>query len=305
MDKFRHKLPKEDLKKFAKEIAKKLVASDYKHNRVEDPTKITPNQEKKVKKHVKEFFDKAVAKKAEHDRKKAEKQRKAETGIYSTKDAIVNGAPDSGVGSETPVKVEESDDMDMSDEEENEQVIPSGPATPILNTPSDEGLKRKREDLAESFNSTPSETPSKRFKDEDAEVAPSPPPPPPPPPAEDLQMQIDEEAELAAQEEALMRENEEALMLENEEAMKDAELRKGDANVLLGGIDDVDAKVNGLKKDKDGEDIAMKEVNGNMIMKMEAGALDSEHGAKDVSETNGVDEKRDTIQHERKQVLSH
>ena len=61
MDKFRNKLPKEDLKKFAKEIGKKLVASDFKHNRVEDPTKITDKQEKKVKKYVKEFFDKAVA----------------------------------------------------------------------------------------------------------------------------------------------------------------------------------------------------------------------------------------------------
>jgi [histone H3]-lysine36 N-trimethyltransferase len=302
MDKFRHKLPKDDLKKFAKEIAKKLVASDYKHNRVEDPTRITPNQEKKVKKHVKEFFDKAVAKKAEHDRKKAEKQKKAEAGIYSTKDIVVNGAPDTGLDSETQVKVEESDDMDMSDEE-NEQVIPSGPVTPILDTPSDEGLKRKREDLAESFDSTPSETPSKRFKDEDVEAVPSPPPPPPPPPAEDLQMQIDEEAELAAQEEALMRENEEALMLENEKAMKDAELHTEDMKVpFAGNIDEVDARVNCLKRE---DSKAVKEANGNMVLKMEAGALDSEHGAKDVPETNGVDEKRDIIQHERKQVLSH
>jgi [histone H3]-lysine36 N-trimethyltransferase len=298
MDKFRHKLPKDDLKKFAKEIAKKLVASDFKHNRVEDPTKITPNQEKKVKKHVKEFFDKAVAKKAEHDRRKAEKQQKADAGTHNAKCVMVNDGPDTGLDSETPVKADESDDMDMSDEEENEQAVPSGPTTPVLDTPSDEGLKRKREDLAESFDSTPSETPSKRFKDEDVEAAPSPPPPPPPPPAEDLQMQIDEEAELAAQEEALIRENEEALMLENEAAIKIAALRKEmtiSSVPLPDSKGDVDVVVNGLQK----------EVNGNVIMKLEAGALDSEHVVKDVPGTNGVDEKRDIIQHERKQVLSH
>src|ERR1700722_9704832 len=87
MDKFRNKLPKEDLKKFAKEIGKKLVASDFKNNRVEDPTKISSKQEKKVKKYVKDFFDKAVAKKAAHDKMKAHKKSNFGTTGNPTEDA--------------------------------------------------------------------------------------------------------------------------------------------------------------------------------------------------------------------------
>ena len=36
VDKFHGKLPKEELKKFAREVNKKLVSSDYKNNRVEE-----------------------------------------------------------------------------------------------------------------------------------------------------------------------------------------------------------------------------------------------------------------------------
>src|SRR5271154_5142266 len=92
MDKFRNKLPKDDLKKFAKEIGKKLVASDFKNNRVEDPTKISTKQEKKVKKYVKDFFDKAVAKKAAHDKMKAAKKPHSGTNGTDVEDAP-NGQP--------------------------------------------------------------------------------------------------------------------------------------------------------------------------------------------------------------------
>ncbi len=61
------------------QVAKKLVASDFKHNRVEDPTKITAKQEKLVKKYVSDFLDKAVAKKRVHDVKKAERRQAADT----------------------------------------------------------------------------------------------------------------------------------------------------------------------------------------------------------------------------------
>jgi hypothetical protein len=310
MDKFRNKLPKEDLKKFAKEIGKKLVASDFKHNRVEDPTKITDKQEKKVKKYVKEFFDKAVAKKAAHDKMKVDKRHDSITDGNSTKGAS-NGTSSTKVkgDAENAIKFEEPDDMDLSDDgEEIGHAVPSVPATPSLDTPSDEGLKRKRDDFGESFDSTPSETPVKRIKEDDMEGLPSPPPPPPPPPAEDMIMQIDEDAELAAQEEALMRENEEALIRENEEAMQDAELHKEDAKVPLpGSIDDVDAKINGIKKDehdKMDQDFTMKEVNGNAIVKMESGVNDCKDGVRDLSD---VEENRDKkiTQHERKEVLSH
>jgi [histone H3]-lysine36 N-trimethyltransferase len=309
MDKFRNKLPKEDLKKFAKEIGKKLVASDFKHNRVEDPTKITEKQEKKVKKYVKEFFDKAVAKKAAHDKLKVDKKHGSAADGNNTKETS-NGTSSTTVEADAKnaIKVEELDDMDLSDDgEEIGHAVPSVPATPSLDTPSEEGLKRKRDDLGESFDSTPSETPVKRIKEEDMEGMPSPPPPPPPPPAEDMIMQIDEDAELAAQEEALMRENEEALMRENEEAMQEAELHKEHAKALIpGNIDDVDTKVNGIKTEeynKMDHDFTMKEVNGNAVVKIESSANDSKDGVRDLSD---VEENRDNInQHERKEVLSH
>jgi [histone H3]-lysine36 N-trimethyltransferase len=309
MDKFRNKLPKEDLKKFAKEIGKKLVASDFKHNRVEDPTKITDKQEKKVRKYVKEFFDKAVAKKAAHDKLKGNKNQDSATNgndketPNGTSSTIVEADADSSL------KIEEPDDVDLSDdEEETGQAVASVPVTPSLDTPSDEGLKRKREDLGDSFDSTPSETPIKRIKEEDMEGLPSPPPPPPPPPTEDMVMQIDEDAELAAQEEALMRENEEALMRENEEALHDAELHKGDIRApLAGSIDNVDTKASAVKTDEDDnmdQDFTMKEVNGNAIVKMESTANDSEESVGDLSD---VEENRNNriTQHERKEVLSH
>ncbi len=78
MDKFHHKLPRDDLKKLAKDISKKLVASDYKHSRVEDPTSITSKQEKKVKKYVKDFFDRALEKYKVHELEKSGSSGEAE-----------------------------------------------------------------------------------------------------------------------------------------------------------------------------------------------------------------------------------
>lgn len=307
MDKFRHKLPKEDLKKFAKEIGKKLVASDFKNNRVEDPTKITPKQEKKVKKYVKDFFDKAVAKKAAHDKAKAEKKAKSTEASQSKDDDGVTTTP---TGS--PMKIEPDDEIEVSgDEEESELVEASLPATPALATPNEENLKRKREDLGELYDSMPDDTPFKRVKDEE-DMEPSPPPPPPPPPAEEMQiaMEMDEDADLAAQEEALMRENEEALIRENEEALKDAEAHKANVKAPLpGSIDEVDVAQNGIVKGDAGiEDVKMEEPNGNGTPLTLLGLKDlAQQSSNDVAESNGVsvDEKIEAMQHERKQVLSH
>jgi hypothetical protein len=332
MDKFRNKLPKDDLKKFAKEIGKKLVASDFKHNRVEDPTKIDAKIEKKVKKYVKDFFDRAVAKKAAHDKLKASKKSLSTSSTNGTKEAS-NGTPSAVMEPDldSTVKVRPSEDIEMSDGgEDDELMAPSVPGTPV-ETPSDEGLKRKRDDLGQSYNSTPSETPMKRIKEDELDTQPSPPPPPPPPPAEDLVMQMDEEADLRAQEEALMRENEEALIRENEEAMRDAERLKEDAEAPLpGSIDDVDAKVNGIKPETEEQngvkvkaedhdkmslvleqDCTMKElngnsVNGNSVLKLESGVGANASGS-DLENANGLelDEKRDGMGRERKEVLSH
>jgi histone-lysine N-methyltransferase SETD2 len=75
MQKFTKQLPKDDLKKFAKEVGKKLVASDFKNGRIDDPTKISEKQEKKVKAYVRQFFEKAVEKKKELDKRKKEKEK--------------------------------------------------------------------------------------------------------------------------------------------------------------------------------------------------------------------------------------
>lgn len=152
------------------------MSSDFKNHRVEDPTKISSRQEKHVKRYVKEYFDKAVAKKREHEKKKAERRSKEGESAVSPTPAIV---------AEVKKEEEESDgdqDMAMSDDEDEKPKLKS--ATPV--TPSDhllqaEGLKRKRvnDEDPDSIKLEDNEaTPSKRLKSE------SPPPPPPPPPAD-------------------------------------------------------------------------------------------------------------------------
>ncbi|KAL2809450.1 hypothetical protein BJX63DRAFT_423779 [Aspergillus granulosus] len=140
VDKFKHKLPKDDLKRYAKDVAKKLVNSDFKNNRVTDPTKIDEKQQKKVKKFCKEFFDKAVAKHQAHEQRKAEKLAK-------------------GGGDDTP-------DVKMSDDEGSTEKGGAG------------GLKRKRDELSVGDGNTPDDsTPASSTKRQRSF---SPPPPPPP-----------------------------------------------------------------------------------------------------------------------------
>lgn len=222
LDKFRHRLPKEQLKKFAKEVNKKLVASDYKNNRVEDPTAISSKQEKKVKKYVKDFLDRAVEKYKEHERRKAE--RAARHAANGTKPSTAAG--EDLASSETPVghdEVEAIDDLIMSDVDD------------VQSPGSSPERKRKRED-ENSPSLTPSETPSvKRLKEEDVEPSPPPPPPPPPEAAMDVAMAEEEEAFVRENEEAQRladeaeqdrARQEEALQRENEEAMREFEMEQ-------------------------------------------------------------------------------
>ncbi len=200
VDKFHHKLPKDELKKFAREVNKKLVASDYKNRRVEDPTSISSKQAKKVRKYAQDFFERAVVKYTDHEKKKAH-----------------GGAGKPGVDAGTPSQPGEA---------------PSAATTPIEGdiSPSSSpgGRKRKRDaadaddDRADSPEAPPSETPSvKRIKEDDDAVEGeedhhlSPPTPPPPPPPVDTPP-TEEERSMREQEEALMRENEEAQRLEDE-----------------------------------------------------------------------------------------
>lgn len=224
MDKFRHKLPKDALKRHAKDVSKALVSSDYKHNRVDDPTAISDKQEKKVRKYVKDFFDKAVIKHRDHEKRKTARE-------------VHNGASRAGESStagpvasvETPEGTAADDDVTMSDVE---GIAADSPAH-----------KRKRDDDADLLDAslTPEEPPSvKRLKEEEMTEEPSPPPPPPPPldvaMVEDLNMTPSQEEAFSREQEEATRladederdrvRQEEALQRENEEAMREFELEQ-------------------------------------------------------------------------------
>jgi [histone H3]-lysine36 N-trimethyltransferase len=213
VDKFYRKLPKEQLKKFGKEINKKLVESDYKHHRVDDPTSISPKVEKKVKKYAHDFLNRALQKHQEQERRKA---TKSAGDVAETPQTMVDAPPD---------------DVDMSDDE-------GAPDTP--STGSDRKRKRSEAEGDSPIVLTPSETPSvKRLREEEATPGSPPPPPPPPPPAEgeieETQTMTEEERSMREQEEALMRENEEAeRMAEQEDAIRQerqAKARRQTANI--------------------------------------------------------------------------
>ncbi|KAK3990199.1 putative histone-lysine N-methyltransferase, H3 lysine-36 specific SET2 [Cladorrhinum sp. PSN332] len=223
VDKFYGKLPKEDLKKFAREVNKKLVASDYKNNRVEDPTSISPKQEKKVKKYVRDYFERAVVKFKEQQ----EQQKKKDGGDGSNGVASSAGGPSSSQLVDAAATPADHDDATMSD---------------VDDTPSTESgrNKRKREDGGlDEVNRSPTDenlsetTPSvKRLKEHDegqlSERIPSPPPPPPPP------------TDGANSEE--LREQEEELMRENEEAQRLADEVNATAAAMNGNGMDIDSK---------------------------------------------------------------
>ncbi|KAJ0423418.1 hypothetical protein BJY00DRAFT_299641 [Aspergillus carlsbadensis] len=140
VDKFKHKLPKDDLKRYAKDVAKKLVNSDFKNNRVADPTKIDEKQQKKVKSFCKEFFDKAVAKHQAHEQRKVEKLAK-------------------GGGDETP-------GVKISDDEGSTEKGGTG------------GLKRKRDELSVGDGNTPDDSTPNSLTKRQRSFSPLPPPPP-------------------------------------------------------------------------------------------------------------------------------
>lgn len=154
------------------QISKKLVNSDYKNNRVEDPTRITSRKEKQVKLHVKEYFDKAAAKRRDHERRKTEQREK--------------GGDVSKLSQEGDHDMKKEDDSDgeagidiTDDEIEKDRQRSDTPGTPKHQLVNGELLKRKRDGSSGSKDEDPDATPNKRFKSE----TPPPPPPPPPPPS--------------------------------------------------------------------------------------------------------------------------
>ncbi|KAK0919789.1 histone methyltransferase set2 [Friedmanniomyces endolithicus] len=177
--KYKHKLAKDDLKRWAKEFAKKMVDADFKKGRVEDPSKISDKQAKSVKKHAQEFFDKAVKKKVESEKRKAEKKAsKQENGSHTPV-----GTPPATAGS--PMDKDE-EDITLSDDEADEPL-----AAPVDANGSPSMLKRRAESIVDDNDED--DTFTKRQRTESEPAQPPPPPPPPPPPAEGS-MQIDDAA---------------------------------------------------------------------------------------------------------------
>ncbi len=195
MNKYKSKLPRDDLKRFAKEvisilsfhqktlaklfgqIADKLANSDFKSGRVEDPTKIDEKHEKKVKRYCKEFFDKAA-----HKHRKLEKEktaRKPRPEVFKPNGGTVaemTNSPVLNLDASPDIKREGNSDDDDVKMSEDEDEIPTSP-TPSAGL-NDIGLKRKREGGDEEEIKADidlSKSPMKRMKSE----SPCPPTPPP------------------------------------------------------------------------------------------------------------------------------
>lgn len=162
VDRFKHKLPKEDLKRHAKDVAKKLVNSDFKNNRVEDPTTVSEKQQKKVKQFCKEYFEKAVARHREREKNSAGREKGPTTKMEEASNGRADGSDDEGI------------DVKMSDDEADK---PDTKIAPPDVEDRSRSLKRKREEdhSNEGNNSAGENSPIKQQR-------PSTPPPPPPPP---------------------------------------------------------------------------------------------------------------------------
>ncbi|SMR48068.1 unnamed protein product [Zymoseptoria tritici ST99CH_1A5] len=174
--KYKHKLPKDELKRWAKEFAKQVVDSDFRKNKVADPNKIDDKKIKDVRKHAQTFFEKAVKKKQAAEAKRAGKD--------TSKDIGGNSAEDSPAAPGSPMLVEDNDDDDADQGREQDvamsvDAIDAIDATPA--TPTAAALKRLRgdESMTDADNAF-----SKKQRTESVEAF-APPPPPPPPPAGD------------------------------------------------------------------------------------------------------------------------
>jgi SET domain-containing protein len=162
--KFKKKMEKDDLKRLAKEVSKKIVNTDFKNKRVVgDPSKISDKHAKSVKKYVHETFEKAIRKRAEHEKKKAEKLARGD------ESHTPQGSPQTASGS----LIKDEDEPVLSDDED----VGGAEATPE----SSSALKRTREE--DILNEAADDAVLKKLRTNDGD-SPAPPPPPPPPPAE-------------------------------------------------------------------------------------------------------------------------
>jgi hypothetical protein len=160
-----------------------MVESDYKNNRVSDPTKIATKQIKAIKKYVVDFFNKAVKKRRDHEKQKREKleaeKKAAEKAGSTTPPAMPIGT--------APAKPDDDEDIQLSDDE-----------MMMADASDEEDMernKRKRESQTPASPIDGEESIAKKLK-----VETPPAPPPPPPPAEDEEMETDEGATTPTQE---------------------------------------------------------------------------------------------------------
>ncbi|CAK7265525.1 histone methyltransferase set2 [Sporothrix epigloea] len=249
-DRYRDRLPKEEIKRLGKDISKKVTASDYKNGRVDDPNTINPALIKKMKVYVRDYFEKAVKKFQDQEKRSASKVERDAAHLHHGQtaktsvggDTTTMGTADALTAASDTSSQRKEDDFDAFDDVALASFSPDA-----------FDRKRKRADSsvpagahqppsrgADSFAAavspslTPSETPSlKRLKDDDAatDTATPPTPPPPPPPPADREAEIEIEIEIENDNdndinEAALRQrevDEEALRRENEEALRDFE----------------------------------------------------------------------------------
>lgn len=147
-------------------MAKKLVNSDFKNHRVENPTQIDEKQQKKVKKYCKEYFDKAVAKHRAYEHRKNEKSRPS----AADRDLKAAATPNGAGASDDELDVKMSDDEgDTTNNHDNQETSP---------TATEGGIKRKRTGTATDEDDAMAAATTKRQRSS------TPPPPPPPPDGE-------------------------------------------------------------------------------------------------------------------------
>lgn len=185
---------------------------------MEDPAaELSERQAQKIKKHVKEFLDKAVVKFNGHQERRnaASERRSGAEGGSSSKAPVENGTPHSAGGPSPSSK----DDAKLADDDilSDADIDADIDATPAS---SERKRKRVEDGVVDSPGlSSLDSRDLKRIKGADGdEESPASPPPPPPPPAANngASFKEAEKEALREQEEALMRENEEAQRLEDE-----------------------------------------------------------------------------------------
>ncbi|KXL50685.1 hypothetical protein M433DRAFT_391988 [Acidomyces richmondensis BFW] len=163
--KYKHKLAKEDLKRWAKEFAKKMVESDFRKGRVDNLTKISDKQAKNVKKHAQQFFEKAVKKRDDAEKRRAEKKAARAKDSHTP-----TGSPPAAALLDPEEK--DKSGIDLTDDE-----VDDLEATPAESSNSPSVLKRRRESVT---NGEEDDSALKRIRTDGLDQAPPPPPPPPP-----------------------------------------------------------------------------------------------------------------------------